>query len=687
MFGLFSLVSLIFGSAAVSFFVFSIENDIWKERRSDIALNAATAIENYIRRELDLVTFTALNMRGPQDQDNAALDLLFKSEPVFYELAQVDSTGELLHVVAGANENLTSTFSVRQSNWFQKLKQTNSYIGTVEYSSSDEPYVILAISAPSGRIIVARVNMKVISNVVSNFRLGSTGQVYIVDRDGYLLAHPDSDLMRTYANISESQIQSGALSFDGSTWSGVYRNLRGSRVTGVAVRMEFTNWIVFAEVNNSEIHQFSRIAWIIQIVMVGLFAVAATLAARRYMNLHVFHPLKALREGAEEIQSGNLNAPVPIMWQDEIGAVALSFNQMAASLSIHQKNLEQQSEELRKEIAEREIAQQALERLNIELEERVGLRTIELSKVNNLLQESETKFHSLVESIPAVVYLAELRPEGPLLTYVSPQIGDLLGFSPAEWMEEGRWISQIDPNDFPMVNEYYEQMYLSADRYALEYRLTTTREKTVWIKDQGIVKEYPTTGRFIMGVMSDITMERADKAYLVHLSMHDPLTSLPNRNLLTERLGHLMRRARRHPEIKYAVLYLDMDGFKQVNDSFGHASGDQVLIETAERIQSMVRDLDTVARFGGDEFVVLIEDPKDEEAILHLMDRIRDEIKKPYTIGESQVMLSVSIGMSCCQEKFTNPSELINAADLSMYREKMSNKSRNIVSYDSPASP
>ena len=176
--------------------------------------------------------------------------------------------------------------------------------------------------------------------------------------------------------------------------------------------------------------------------------------------------------------------------------------------------------------------------------------------------------------------------------------------------------------------------------------------------------------------MSDITLERENKEILVKQALHDGLTGLPNRNLLTERLGHVMQRAKRHPEITYAILFLDMDGFKAVNDAFGHASGDQVLIEIAMRIQYCVREFDTVARFGGDEFIVLVEDPKDRMTISTLIERILGEIERPYHIQENEVRLSASIGMVCCEENFQNPLEMINAADIEMYRVKTKRKTQ-----------
>lgn len=672
--GLFMLISLLFGAAVISAFLNTIESEIWNERRSDAALNASNIIDTFVQRELELMTFTAENMRGPQAQDNTDLEFLFNNEPVFYELVQVDRTGAILYAVSSGSENLTSTFAIRQSYWFQQLKKGDTFIGSVEYSSSGEPYVILAISSSSGNIIAARVNMSVLRDVVREIRMGNSGQVYIVDTEGYLIAHPNPALMKDYTNISSYPNMAGALTFTGNSWSGNYRNLQGVMVMGTAVRAPITHWTVIAEVNRLEVHQFSRLAWIAQFILVGLFSTAATFISRHYLTRRVFGPLNELRNSANEIQKGNLDIRIPISHQDEIGDVANSFNQMALSLNEHQQKLEDQSEELRKEVAERLLAQQALEQLNSELEERVQLRTAELSELNNLLQESESKFHSLVENIPAVVYIAILHTEGPNLIYVSPQIGDLLGYSPSEWMEDGHWSSQIDPTDYPIVAEYYAQMHQSADRYMLEYRLRTTKGTYVWIKDQGIVKENVTMGRYILGVMSDITLEREANAHFVHLALHDPLTSLPNRTLLVERLDHIMRRAHRHPEIRYAVLYLDLDRFKLVNDMYGHAAGDEILIETGARIQAMVRELDTVARFGGDEFVILVEDPKDKPSLFLMMERIREEIRKPFYIKGIEIRLEVSIGMAFCDEECDNPIDMINAADLSMYREKMSGR-------------
>jgi diguanylate cyclase (GGDEF)-like protein len=219
-------------------------------------------------------------------------------------------------------------------------------------------------------------------------------------------------------------------------------------------------------------------------------------------------------------------------------------------------------------------------------------------------------------------------------------------------------------------------MLASGEHYALEYRVLSRDGKVVWLKDQGIIKDKPRGFRYVLGVMSDVTLERESRDILVQRALHDELTGLPNRNLFIDRLRHIMLRAQRHPEIKYAVLFLDLDKFKAVNDTYGHATGDQVLITTAERIRRCVREFDTVARLGGDEFVVLIEDPKDQAAVEALRNRIQDEIENPIHVRGKVIHQGVSIGMTCCEGEFHDPNEMVNQADLMMYREKMRRKSR-----------
>ncbi len=165
-------------------------------------------------------------------------------------------------------------------------------------------------------------------------------------------------------------------------------------------------------------------------------------------------------------------------------------------------------------------------------------------------------------------------------------------------------------------------------------------------------------------------MERKHaEVQLVHRALHDSLTALPNRALFLDRLGVALDRARRSGAL-VAVLFLDVDNFKEINDSRGHAAGDRLLVELAERLRTMLRPMDTVARFGGDEFTFLFEDLADEHEVVLIAERIARACKVPIELDHGDATITVSMGIAMVTDPRTPPQTLIREADSAMYRAK-----------------
>jgi len=168
----------------------------------------------------------------------------------------------------------------------------------------------------------------------------------------------------------------------------------------------------------------------------------------------------------------------------------------------------------------------------------------------------------------------------------------------------------------------------------------------------------------------ELTERKRAEEQLVYRALHDPLTDLPNRVLFMDRLQHVMERAKRHKNYMYAVLFLDLDRFKVVNDSLGHNVGDQLLIESASRLMACLRNEDTVARLGGDEFVILLEDVQDSAHATHVADRIQRDLALPYDLGDHKIFSFASIGIVIGAARYEQPGDVLRDADIAMYRAK-----------------
>jgi diguanylate cyclase (GGDEF)-like protein len=177
----------------------------------------------------------------------------------------------------------------------------------------------------------------------------------------------------------------------------------------------------------------------------------------------------------------------------------------------------------------------------------------------------------------------------------------------------------------------------------------------------------------------DITQRKLAEEQLLHDAFHDALTDLPNRALFMDRLRRAILRTKRQENYRFAVLFLDLDGFKVVNDSLGHASGDQLLIAIGRRLEQGMRRGDTLTRLGGDEFAILADDISDVQDAAHLADRVRNELKAPFNLGGHEVFATASIGIALGTKDRQCPEDLLRDADTAMYHAKAQGKERHVV--------
>ena len=175
---------------------------------------------------------------------------------------------------------------------------------------------------------------------------------------------------------------------------------------------------------------------------------------------------------------------------------------------------------------------------------------------------------------------------------------------------------------------------------------------------------------------TDLTVKRQTQEHLLYSTLHDALTGLPNRSLFTERLRHAMRRATRHPEDLFAVLFLDLDRFKEVNDNLGHFAGDELLRAVARRLEACIRPEDTVARLSGDEFAILLESITESSDAGRVAERIEEALSFPINLGGAEVTTSASMGIVTSSMSHDQPEQILRSADMAMYRAKAAGRAR-----------
>ena len=182
------------------------------------------------------------------------------------------------------------------------------------------------------------------------------------------------------------------------------------------------------------------------------------------------------------------------------------------------------------------------------------------------------------------------------------------------------------------------------------------------------------TGVFL--TFLDIGQQKREEAHLRHRALHDGLTGLANRGLFLNRAELMLSRLRRRPDRGFAVFFVDLDGFKQVNDELGHAAGDAVLVEIADRLRQCVRPQDTVARLGGDEFALLVDETGAEEEMQRVALRLQEEVCRPIRLRSAEARVSASIGIALAHDSFADAGAMLRAADAAMYRAKNTGQGR-----------
>ena len=294
----------------------------------------------------------------------------------------------------------------------------------------------------------------------------------------------------------------------------------------------------------------------------------------------------------------------------------------------------------------------------------------ERKRAEQKIRDAEQRYRTLVEQIPAVTYIDPVDDPDTSL-YTSPQIEQMLGYTPQEWQNEKLWPKRLHPDD--------RERILAADKrfeagggepFREEYRLLAKDDSVVWVREEAVlVRDEAGEPLYWQGVFYDLTERKALEERLHYQAFHDSLTDLPNRQLFMDRLGQALRRTRRwHNQV--AVLFMDLDGFKVVNDSLGHEVGDLLLTVVAQRLRRCLRPEDTLARFGGDEFVMLIEAVDDPAQAVRVAERITEELRRPFIIEGRDLYVIASIGISLGDARTHDPDDLLREADTAMYRAK-----------------
>jgi diguanylate cyclase (GGDEF)-like protein/PAS domain S-box-containing protein len=278
-----------------------------------------------------------------------------------------------------------------------------------------------------------------------------------------------------------------------------------------------------------------------------------------------------------------------------------------------------------------------------------------------------------------IITSTDLEPPGPSIVFVNPAFTKITGYTAQEVIGRNPRFLQGPNTDRTVLGRLRQTLEAGEVFYgqAINYRKDGTEFYNEWhiepIRDtQGRITHY-------LGVQRDITERKKTEAQLIHNALYDSLTDLPNRTLWTQRLEETIAKAKECQDYLFAVLFLDLDRFKLVNDSLGHLVGDELLVAIAKRLQSSIRPTDIVARLGGDEFGILLTNIQELENISSVVNRIQASVKQPLKLEGQEVFTTASIGIALSSSGYDSPQDLMRDADIAMYRAKALGKARSCL--------
>lgn len=306
----------------------------------------------------------------------------------------------------------------------------------------------------------------------------------------------------------------------------------------------------------------------------------------------------------------------------------------------------------------------------------ISVDITELKQTEQALLDSEQRFRVAGKAAYDLIYEWDVKTD--TLTWYG-DIDTILGFEQGKISQDiDAWRALVHSEDEGFLNGAAERRRNSRDPILEEYRIrTATNEYRHW-KDHALpmLDEQGKPYKWV-GVCTDITAEKKHQDELERNAYFDPLTSLPNRALLTDRLRTALKQENRRKEM-LALVFIDLDGFKEINDKYGHDVGDRMLISVAKRFQAALREGDTIARLGGDEFVAVLMDIKRERDCIPLLERLLDAVRQPSILQGESVQLSASLGvvLGPYQAEEVDADQLLRQADFAMYQAKLAGKNR-----------
>ncbi len=336
--GIVYLASFVITATALAGLIYHDQVAAWRERHAEVAVASARALTMFLGRARQTISTIGELEYGEDAELARAIERVLLSDDTgaLQEIVRVNEQGVVVGSAHRDASVLTGLFAIRQSNWFRIAHNGEAYWGPVQISANETPYMVIAIPGPGGGVVAARLDMRILWDLVGEMHFGKTGNVYILNQRGRMLAHEKPAFVLANTSLGQRPeflaFLQARKSGQNTTWSDTYVDFQGKHVLGMFTRLPGTNWLVVTEVLVSEIYGTSLRAVIVLAGGMLLLGLLVMLIMTPILDRVLFRPLAQVRQGAQQIGQGHLDHVISLDWQNEIGELAASFNDMAARL-------------------------------------------------------------------------------------------------------------------------------------------------------------------------------------------------------------------------------------------------------------------------------------------------------------------------------------------------------------------
>lgn len=558
-------------------------------------------------------------------------------------------------VLLSANDEYLQTNVGDNEYFIEAMKGKTVITNTIVADSKEQNIIIMATPVKNSDdkvigVLINSLKLEYFKYKIGKLKMENQGYAYIVDADGIIVAHPDSDEVGTYVEneavnnvVSRIKNKEPILVKEGTY---TYRGIKKYMAYGVIPDI---NWLFVFVQNQSEMNEPALFVLLLIIMTTLTFLILSVITSMKFSK-SITKPIDKLMESMDKAANGDLSSQCNFKSKDEFGRLAMNFNIMVSQLNLSYEELTSIYEEL------------------AATEEELRAQYEDLQVNEEYLRKSEEKYKLALEGANDVIWEWDSETK---VFYVSDKWRDIVGGLPSEQLSVKKFMQLVHSEDAETVmSNIKEHITQNTEFYKSEFRIKGKDNNYKWILARGKALRNR-QGKIIKvaGSITDISERKEIENQVKYMAYYDMLTKLPNRSIFMERLNTELHRAKKRA-MAGAVMFIDLDNFKNVNDTLGHDFGDELLEQIAKKVQCITKKNNLLCRFGGDEFLVLQPNIKDKQEVVSFTKEILDIFQSPFLVKDKLIYSTASIGISVYPEDGESTSVLLKNADTAMYKAK-----------------